>query len=372
MQLRNSLTIPEAEVQKLIAEGIQYVIRILIPENEHVVVNDLIRGEVKVDTSQLDDKVLFKSDGMPTYHLANVVDDHLMEITHVIRGEEWLPSAPMHVLLYRYLGWEDTMPGFAHLPLLLRPDGNGKLSKRDGDRLGFPVFPLQWKDPLTGEISSGYREAGYFPEAFINILAFLGWNPGTEQELFSLEELTRHFSLERVHKAGSKFDPEKAKWFNHQYLIRHNDSEIAQLYLPLLKEKGVDAPEEFVVKICGLMKERVHFVHELWDQSWFFFKAPEKYDEQIIKKRWTPESGNILVAIATEIEKTAPFLKANIEAAIKNYIQQNELNAGQIMSTLRLCMVGAGTGPDLIIIMELVGKEETVKRIRMAVEKIHA
>jgi glutamyl-tRNA synthetase len=369
-KLKNSLTMPAEEVQRLIDHGTHYVIRILIPEHEQVTVHDLIRGEVKVATDQIDDKVLFKSDGMPTYHLANVVDDHLMQITHVIRGEEWLPSAPMHVLLYRYLGWEDTMPKFAHLPLLLKPDGNGKLSKRDGDRLGFPVFPLQWKDPLSGEVSSGYRESGYFPEAFINMLAMLGWNPGTEKELFFLEELVRHFSLERVHKAGAKFDPEKAKWYNHHYLIRHTDSEIAQLFLPLLKEKGIMPAADHVEKVCGLVKERVQFIAELWDQSWFFFKAPENYDEQIIKKRWTPETGGILAGLAAALEKTAPFSREMIEANIKGYIQLQQLNSGQIMNTLRLCMVGASLGPDLVSIMELIGREETVKRIHSAIEKI--
>jgi glutamyl-tRNA synthetase len=369
-QMRNSLTLPQDEVQKRIADGTHYVIRIMMPENETVTVNDLIRGEVKVATSQLDDKVLFKSDGMPTYHLANVVDDHLMEITHVIRGEEWLPSAPMHVLLYRSFGWEDTMPQFAHLPLLLKPDGHGKLSKRDGDRLGFPVFPLQWKDPVTGEISSGYRESGYFPEAFINILAFLGWNPGTEQELFFLDELVDHFTLERVHKAGSKFDPEKAKWYNHQYLIRRTDEEIAALFMPVLKEKDISVSSGFVEKVCGLVKERVHFISELWGQSWFFFHAPESYDEQIIKKRWAAETGDILHALSNELEKIETFTKENIDACIKSYIQQHQLNTGQIMNTLRLCMVGASLGPDLLLIMELTGKTETIKRIRVACERI--
>ena len=368
--LRNSLSLPQEETHKLINNGTPYVIRILIPENEQVILNDLIRGEVKVDTSQLDDKVLFKADGLPTYHLANVVDDHLMEITHVIRGEEWLPSAPLHVLLYRYWGWESSMPAFAHLPLLLKPDGKGKLSKRDGDRLGFPVFPLQWKDPVSGEVSSGYRESGYFPEAVVNILALLGWNPGTEQELFSMEELAEIFSLEHVGRSGSKFDPEKAKWFNHKYLVRHSDEEIAKLFIPVLDEKGLNVSEDFLIKVCGLVKERVHFVSELWDQSWFFFKAPETYDEQIIKKRWTPEMPGVLNEIIDLLNKTEVFTRDYLEQVIKNFIQQKKFNAGQIMNTLRLCMVGASIGPDLFSILGLIGKEKAIKRIRQAITSI--
>jgi glutamyl-tRNA synthetase len=371
-QLKNSLTLPPAETEALLSSNAPYVIRILIPGQGQVVVEDLIRGTVTVDCSQLDDKVLYKSDGMPTYHLANVVDDHLMNISHVIRGEEWLPSAPMHVLLYQYLGWSDTMPRFAHLPLLLKPDGNGKLSKRDGDRLGFPVFPLRWTDPKSGEVSSGYRESGYFPEAFINMLAFLGWNPGTEQELFSMDQLIAAFSLERVGKAGSKFDLEKAKWFNHQYLIQKSDEELSDLYLPLLKERGLDVPKALLLAVCGLVKERVNFVADLWDQSWFFFKDPESWDEQVIKKRWSPEMPAVLNGIADLIEGSAATDRESLESLVKGHIQEQQLNMGQVMNLLRLCMVGSSMGPDLISMMALLGKEVTVRRIRTAVAAISA
>jgi glutamyl-tRNA synthetase len=370
-QLRNSLTMSSDEVKNIVEGGGHYVIRILVPETGQIKVNDLIRGVVTVDFSQLDDKVLFKSDGMPTYHLANVVDDHIMEISHVIRGEEWLPSAPMHVLLYRYLGWEESMPQFAHLPLLLKPDGNGKLSKRDGDRLGFPVFPLQWKDPASGEISSGYRESGYFPDAFINMLSLLGWNPGTEQEIFNMEELIRAFSLERVGKSGSKFDPEKAKWFNHQYLIKKSDEEIAQLWMPLLKEKNIDVCEEYVHKVVHLVKERAHFISELWEQGWFMFTDPETYDEQVIKKRWSPEIPGILKQILEIISGTEPYNKENLETRVKGFIQENNINMGQVMNVLRLCMVGSSTGPDLMDMMTLLGKEFVVERIGKAITKIN-
>lgn len=368
-QLCNSLSLSAEEVKARLERGDHYVIRILIPEDGHVIVEDLIRGTVKVDCAQLDDKVLYKSDGMPTYHLANVVDDHLMEISHVIRGEEWLPSAPMHVLLYKFFGWEDTMPQFAHLPLLLKPDGNGKLSKRDGDRLGFPVFPLRWTDPKSGEISSGYRESGYFPEAFINMLAFLGWNPGTEQELFSMDELIHAFSLERVGKAGSKFDLEKARWFNHQYLIKKSDEELAQLFLPILKEKNIDVCESYVSQVIPMIKERVHFIAEMWDQSWFLFVAPESYDEQIIKKRWSPEMPDILKNLAGLFSTMESFTRESLETLVKGYIHDNNLNMGQVMNVLRLCMVGSSMGPDLISMLALLGKEEVICRLERIVEK---
>jgi glutamyl-tRNA synthetase len=370
-QLRNSLTMSSDEVKSIIESGGHYVIRILVPETGQIQVNDLIRGIVTVDFSQLDDKVLFKSDGMPTYHLANVVDDHIMEISHVIRGEEWLPSAPIHVLLYRYLGWEESMPQFAHLPLLLKPDGNGKLSKRDGDRLGFPVFPLQWKDPASGEISSGYRESGYFPDAFINMLSLLGWNPGTEQEIFNMEELIQAFSLERVGKSGSKFDPEKAKWFNHQYLIRKSNEEIARLWMPILKQKNIDICEEYVTEVVHLIKERVHFISELWEQGWFMFVNPETYDEQVIKKRWSPEMPEVLRKISEIISGTEPYTKENLETRVKGFIQENNINMGQVMNVLRLCMVGSSTGPDLMDMMTLLGKEFVVERIEKATTKIN-
>jgi glutamyl-tRNA synthetase len=307
---------------------------------------------------------------MPTYHLANVVDDHLMEISHVIRGEEWLPSAPMHVLLYKYFGWEDTMPQFAHLPLLLKPDGNGKLSKRDGDRLGFPVFPLRWTDPKSGEISSGYRESGYFPDAFINMLAFLGWNPGTEQELFDMDGLVDAFSLERVGKAGSKFDLEKAKWYNHQYLLKKPEEELMKLWMPVLKEKGIEVSESYVLEVVKLIRERVHFISEMWDQSWFLFTTPENYDEQIIKKRWSPEMPGILTDISHLLKTAEPFTRENIENLIKGHIHLNNLNLGQVMNVLRLCMVGSSMGPDLLTMMALLGKDQVIPRIDRAVANI--
>lgn len=371
-QLRNSLSMPADEVKACLDRGDHYVIRILIPEQGQVIVEDLIRGTVKVDCAQLDDKVLYKSDGMPTYHLANVVDDHLMEISHVIRGEEWLPSAPMHVLLYQYFGWTETMPQFAHLPLLLKPDGNGKLSKRDGDRLGFPVFPLRWTDPKTQEVSSGYRESGYFPDGFINMLSLLGWNPGTEQEIFDMDGLIQAFSLEHVGKSGSKFDLEKAKWFNHQYLIKKSDDELAALYIPILKEKNVEVCEDYVIKVVALIKERVHFVSEMWEQSWFLFQDPESYDEQIVKKRWSPEMPGILQSIIGILQNTEPFTREQLETRIKGHIQDNNLNMGQVMNVLRLCVVGSSTGPDLVAMMELLGKDFVIPRIERAIANIKA
>ncbi len=321
--LRNSLTLSENETQELIAKGTPYVIRFMMPENEVVLMNDLIRGKVEVNTSVLDDKILFKSDGMPTYHLANIVDDHLMNISHVIRGEEWLPSLPLHVLLYDAFKWEK--PEFAHLPLLLKPDGNGKLSKRDGDRLGFPVFPLEWKDPKTGDVSMGYREQGYFPDAFINILAMLGWNPGTEQEIFTLDELTEQFSIERVNKSGAKFDPAKAAWYNHQFLITKSDKELADKFEPLLIEKGIMADPDFIQKVVGLVKERVNFVHELWNQSDFFFRRPEEYDQKAVKKRWKADSHEQINSVKRVIEGINDFTSENAEVTIKAWIEEQDL-----------------------------------------------
>ncbi len=366
--MNNSLTISAEECKQKLSRGEPYVIRTRIPENEEIVVHDQIRGRVEVQSSQLDDKVLFKSDGMPTYHLANIVDDHLMEISHVIRGEEWLPSAPLHVLLYRFLGWE--APQFAHLPLLLKPDGNGKLSKRDGDRLGFPVFPLQWKDPKSGDISSGYRESGYFPEAFINMLALLGWNPGTEQEVFSLQELTDQFSIDRVGKSGSKFDPEKAKWFNHKYLIEKANEELADRYLKLLSKKEIDADREFVVKIVDLVKERTNFVSDFWDQSSFFFVAPNGYDSRIVKKRWKENTPEMMTKLKEVITKVDDFKPENIKAKIGAFTDANEIGMGAVMSALRLVLVGGGFGPDLMQIAELLGKEEVIERINTGIENI--
>lgn len=369
-EMQNSLTLSETEVSDKINSGVPYVVRFKMPENEEVKFHDIIRGEVVVNTSTLDDKVLFKSDGMPTYHLANIVDDYLMKISHVIRGEEWLPSLPLHILLYKALGCENSMPEFAHMPLTLKPDGKGKLSKRDGDRLGFPVFPLEWKNPQTGEISSGYRESGYFPEAFINILAFLGWNPGTEQEIFSMEELIQAFSLERVGKAGSRFDPEKAKWYNHQYLMEKPNSELAELYQPILKEKKINADNQYVEQVVGLIKERVNFVSEFWDQSFYFFKAPAIYDPKMVKKRWKENTPQILQSFITELNAIQVFKAENIEVVIKDFLEKNELGMGQVMTVIRLTLVGSGMGPGVMEIMELLGKEEVIKRIATGITKI--
>lgn len=370
MSLKNSLTLPANEVKTLLDSGTHYVIRVKIPENETITVNDLIRGEVHVDSSLLDDKVLYKSDGMPTYHLANVVDDYLMKISHVIRGEEWLPSAPLHVLLYRYLGWEKEMPQFAHLPLLLKPDGNGKLSKRDGDRLGFPVFPLRWTDPKSGEVSSGYRESGYLPEAFINMLAFLGWNPGTEQELFTMDELVDAFSIERVSKSGAKFDVEKAHWYNHQYMSKKTPLELADLLMPTLKEKQLDVCIEYVEQVCSLIHDRAVLIPDLWSQSKFFFEAPENFDEKVVSKIWKTETPALLQEYLKVIENTEPFTKENIEINTKAYVQDKGIGMGQLMNPLRLTVVGTNAGPGMMDMMALIGKEYIIPRIEKGIELI--
>lgn len=360
-RLKNSLTLNNKEVADLLNKNTPFVIRYKIPEDEKVSMSDLIRGHLEVNTKTLDDKILFKSDGMPTYHLANVVDDHLMKISHVIRGEEWLPSLPLHVMLYKAFGWE--APVFAHLPLLLKPEGNGKLSKRDGDRLGFPVFPLQWTDPKTGEVSAGYRETGYFPEAFINMLALLGWNPGDERELFSMDELVESFSINRVGKSGARFDPEKARWFNHQYLIKKPDEELAELFAPILKENGVEAGHQLIVRIVGLVKERVTFVHELWDQSYFFFIRPGDYDPKAVKKRWKADSYDQINRLKDVLSDIDDFTSGNIETVVKKWIEENEMGMGAILNALRLVIVGALKGPHLFDIIELIGKDETLDRI---------
>lgn len=368
MQMRNSLTLPQTEVEELIASGTQYVVRIKIEPGEEIVVNDLIRGEVSISSSILDDKVLYKSaDQLPTYHLANIVDDHLMEVTHVIRGEEWLPSAPLHVLLYRYLGWSDTMPRFAHLPLLLKPEGNGKLSKRDGDRLGFPVFPLEWKDPKTGEISSGYRESGYLPEAVVNFLALLGWNPGNDQEILSMEELTQLFSLEKCSKSGAKFDYEKGKWFNHKYIQQKDNAEIASLFMPQLEAYGIQSDLQYVTRVVALVKERINFIKELWGQASFFFKAPETYDEKTVKKRWKEDSAQRLSELIGVLQDITDFHSENTENIVKAWIESNGYHLGNIMNAFRLAVVGESKGPHMFDITELLGKEETIQRIRKAI-----
>ncbi len=368
--MRNSLTLSGDETNKLLDDGVPFVIRFKMTENEEVIVEDLIRGTVKVNTDQLDDKVLFKSDGMPTYHLANIVDDHLMKISHVIRGEEWLPSLPLHVMLYRAFGWEETMPVFAHLPLLLKPSGKGKLSKRDGDALGFPVFPLEWTDPKTDEVSRGYREDGYFPEAFVNMLALLGWNPGTEKEILSLRELISSFDLHKVHKAGAKFDYEKAKWFNHKYLVGKSDEKLTRTYQLILKEKGINVDDSFVIKVVKLIKERANFVSEFWDQSFFLFQAPKEYDPKVVKKRWKENTPGMLSELKKQLEKLEIFDHESMEKAIQDFIEGKEIGMGQIMNPFRLTLVGAGIGPGVLEIAELLGKEETLKRLQAGINNI--
>ena len=369
MQMRNSLTLPKEEIDRLIAEGKQYVVRFKVEPGEDVHVNDLIRGEVIINSSILDDKVLYKSaDNLPTYHLANIVDDHLMEISHVIRGEEWLPSAPLHVLLYRAFGWKDSMPEFAHLSLLLKPDGNGKLSKRDGDRLGFPVFPLEWHDPKTGEVSSGYREAGYLPEAVINFLALLGWNPGNDQEILSMDDLIKLFSLEKCSKNGAKFDFEKGKWFNHKYRQNKSNEELTELFLPILQEKGISADPAKTAKIIGLVKDRISFVKELWAQTSYFFIAPESYEEKSVKKRWkedTPERMKELIEI---LENITDFASEDTEKIVLGWITENNYHMGNVMNAFRLAVVGECKGPHMFDITTILGKEETIKRIKKAIE----
>jgi glutamyl-tRNA synthetase len=369
--LNNSIALSADEVKAKIEAGDAYVVRFKMPVGEELHLNDEIRGHVVFNTSALDDKVLFKSDGMPTYHLANVVDDYLMKISHVIRGEEWLPSMPLHVLMYRSFGWEADMPKFAHLPLILKPVGKGKLSKRDGDKLGFPVFPLEWKDPKTQEISSGYREGGYFPEAFVNMLAFLGWNPGTEQEIFSMKELSEVFSLERVGKSGSKFDPEKTKWFNHQYLLKKSDEEVGDLFAnQVLKSKGIQADQTIVNRVCGMVKDRVHFVSELWDQLNFFFEAPKEFDAKAVKKGWKEDTPALMTELVELLEGIEDFTSANSEEIVKEWITAKEIGFGKVMNPFRLAMVGAGKGPHMFDIIEILGKEETLARLNYAMENI--
>ena len=362
-QLATSLALSPDEVKQRIDRGDQWVIRFKMPENEAVHMHDLIRGDVTVNTSTLDDKVLYKSaDQLPTYHLANIVDDHLMEISHVIRGEEWLPSLPLHYLLYRALGWSDTQPEFAHLPLLLKPTGQGKLSKRDGDKMGFPVFPLQWTSP-TGEVSHGYREDGYFPEAFINMLALLGWNPGTEQELFTMQELIDSFSLERVSKSGARFQPDKARWFNAQYMHRKTDAELAAVYQPILREHGIEVSDEVAGHAAGIMKERAQLITDLWDLTSFFFVAPTEYEEKQVRKYWKGQNPAILRELRTVLERIDDFSLENTERIVHAWIEEKGYGMGQVMNTLRLALVGAGKGPGMYDVTAFIGKEETLRRI---------
>lgn len=367
-RLVNSLVLSKEDVQNRISSGEKYVIRFKTPESQTVVLNDIVRGKIEVDSNVLDDKILFKSDGMPTYHLANVVDDHLMEISHVIRGEEWLPSLALHNLLYEAFGWEK--PEFAHLPLLLKPVGKGKLSKRDGDKLGFPVFPLEYKNEKDGEISRGYREDGYFSNAFINMLAFLGWNPGTEKEIYSLEELTKDFDLARVNKSGAKFNPDKTKWFQQQYMQNTSNEDIAKKFNAILLEKGIEKPLDFIETIVGLVKERAVFVNDLWNLSSYFFVAPESYDPKAAKKQWKEGTTELMNELIQQIEQIENFSSENVESEIKAWITSKEIGFGKVMQPLRLSLVGALQGPHLFDIIRFIGKEETVSRLNSAIKKL--
>ena len=370
-QMCNSLTLSQEEVDARIAAGEKYVVRFKVEPNVDVYVQDLIRGEVKINSNILDDKVLYKSaDDLPTYHLANIVDDHLMEISHVIRGEEWLPSAPLHVLLYKAFGWEDPMPQFAHLPLLLKPDGNGKLSKRDGDRLGFPVFPLEFHNQKDGSVSSGYREEGYYPEAVINFLALLGWHATGDQEMYTMQELIEQFSLERVSKSGAKFDYEKGKWFNHQYLQLKSNEELAEQFLPYLEAQGVTADAAVVAKVIGLTKDRVNFVSELWEQVNFFFVAPTEYDEKSLKKRWKEDSPKHMTEMLALLEAHEDWSAEGLDSLIMPWIAEKEYGVGIVMNAFRICLVGAARGPHIWNITDVLGKEETLCRVRTALEKL--
>lgn len=369
-ELKNSLHMDADEVKGLLESGAHYVIRFKMPENEDLLLNDIIRGEVHFNSSLLDDKVLYKSDGMPTYHLANIVDDHLMKITHVIRGEEWLPSLPLHVLLYKAFGWEDTMPEFAHLPLILKPVGNGKLSKRDGNKMGFPVFPMEFTDPATGEKWHGYKEDGYFPEAFINMLALLGWNPGTEQEIFTMQELCDLFTLERVKKSGAKFDPEKTKWFNHKYLVAKPDAELAELLDKILAEHQLSYERPKLEKICGLMKERANFVSDLFNDSLFFFVAPTEYNEKDSKKYWKEESTPLMKELLEILKGIEDYSFANTDKIISGWINEKEIGFGKVMNPFRVAIVGAAKGPHMYDIIEILGKEETINRLEKAIQTL--
>lgn len=370
MSMKNSLTLSEEEVKARMEAGEPYVVRLKVPRKEEVRLHDMVRGWIMVHSSTLDDKVLMKSDGMPTYHLANVVDDHLMEITHVIRGEEWLPSAPLHVLLYQFLGWEDSMPKFAHLPLLLKPDGNGKLSKRDSLKHGFPVFPMEWTDEENNHLP-GFKEDGYLPEAFINFLAFLGWNPGTEQELFTKEELVKAFSIDNINKAGARFDINKAKWYNQQYLRVKSDEELADLLLPELEKAGIRSKREKAIQVSGLMKERVTFPSEIWTNAKFFYEAPQRYDEKIVNKKWTEEAVSVLKAYADALRKHASELNAEeAKTVLEQVLEELGVSMGRVMQALRLAVTGEGSGPDLMPTIEVLGKDETASRIENALQKL--
>ncbi|MFA6262313.1 MAG: glutamate--tRNA ligase [Bacteroidia bacterium] len=370
--MNNSTTLPEDEVKRRLEQGLPYVVRIKLPRKEEVKFHDEIRGWVSFNTSQMDDKVLYKSDGMPTYHMANVVDDYLMQITHVIRGEEWLPSAPLHVLLYRFLGWEEVMPKFAHLPLLLKPEGNGKLSKRDGDRLGFPVFPLEWKDPTSGEISSGYRETGYMPEAVVNLLAFLGWNPGTNQEIYSKEELVAAFSLDRVSKSGAKFDQNKARWYNQQY-VRHSDTAllVAEMKKQVLAHQ-LQVDDAYIAKATELIKEKISFTRELWEMGNYLFVVPSEYDQGVVSKRWNEKSPAVLNSLINGLKQATTFDAVVVEQSYNDALNQNEVSNKDFLQLLRVCLTGVAGGPPIFEMCALFGKENTILRLQNALKALHA
>ncbi len=372
MEMRNSLSLSKEDVKKLLDAGEQYTVRFKIEPGEDIHVKDMIRGDLCIKSDILDDKVLYKSaDELPTYHLANIVDDHLMDITHVIRGEEWLPSAPLHVLLYRAFGWEDTMPHFAHLPLLLKPEGKGKLSKRDGDRLGFPVFPLEWHDPKTGEISSGYRESGYFPEAVVNFLALLGWNPGTDQEIFSIDELIKAFDITKCSKSGAKFDYKKGIWFNHEYILHKSDDEVAKLFAPIVANNGVDATMEQVTQVVHMMKDRVDFIKDLWPLCSFFFIAPVEYDSKTVKKRWKEYSSQQMTELIEVLQGVNDFSAEGQESVVMKWVEDKGYKLGDVMNAFRLALVGIGKGPGMFDISSFLGKDESVQRLRRAIEELH-
>ena len=368
--MKNSTSLSKDEVQSRIDNNEKYVVRIKMPRNEEVRIHDLIRGWVVVNTNNMDDKVIYKSDGMPTYHLANVVDDYLMKISHVIRGEEWLPSAPLHVLLYKYLGWEEKMPEFAHLPLILKPEGNGKLSKRDGDRLGFPVFPIEWENPENDEISSGYRESGYTPEAFINMLAFLGWNPGTSKEIFSMDELINEFSLKRVGKSGAKFDFDKTRWYNQQYLRAKKNDMLAEELQVILKAQNINVENSFVAKVCNELKERATFVSDMWEEGKYFFASPKEYDKKTLRKKWKDNIPEILLDLKERLGRIDDFKSEKIEQDFKEVLLKNNIGMGQLLPAFRLALTGIAMGPSLFNIAEIIGKEETIQRIDKALINI--
>jgi len=370
-QLKTSLNPAFADYEERIASGEKWVIRFKVPENEEIRMYDLIRGEVVVNSSTLDDKVLFKSaDGLPTYHLANVVDDYLMQISHVVRGEEWLPSLPLHVLLYKAFGWEAVMPQFAHLPLLLKPDGKGKLNKRDGDRMGFPVFPLHWVDPANGEVSLGYDDYGFLPEAFVNFLALLGWHPGNDQEIFSIDELIEAFSLDRISKSGAKFDFEKAKWFNQQYLRKKSHHELLQLVRPIVEKQGISPADDYLLKIIELVRDRLILLTDFWTQAHFFFTDPDTYDPEVVKKRWKDNVPQLIRQLRDELSQLDNFRAGELKDFLHHFVEKNDANMGALMNALRLCMVGGSYGPDLPLILETVGKKTTLRRIENALQKL--